>query len=92
MRYAKDQATLYTAIGERIMLARRRAGLSQRDMGAKLGITHAALSDIERAKTRPNLDNLAVIADALGVPLSEIVVLSARRQPDSYGEDDRDGG
>jgi transcriptional regulator with XRE-family HTH domain len=92
MRYAKDQATLYTAIGERIMLARRRAGLSQRDMGAKLGITHAALSDIERAKTRPNLDNLAVIADALGVPLSEIVVLSARRQPDSYGEGDRDGG
>lgn len=67
--------TLYTDIAERILLARRRAGLSQRDLGQKLGVTHAAVSYIEQAKTRPDLDYLAKIASALGVSLREIVVL-----------------
>lgn len=75
MRYDERRPTLYREIGERIMLARRRAGLSQRDLGARLGITHAAVSDIERAKSRPNLDNLADIAEAIGVPLADIVRL-----------------
>lgn len=65
----------YIGIGERIMLARRRAGLSQRAFGERLGISHAAVSDLETGKTKPDLDNLAVVADALGVPLNQIVVL-----------------
>lgn len=67
--------SLYPKIGERILLARRRAGINQRDFGRQLGISHAAVSDLERGKTKPDLDNLAVIAEALGVPLTEIVVL-----------------
>lgn len=61
------------------MLARRRAGLSQRVLGERLGISHVAVGDIERAKSRPDLDNLAVIADALDVPLSQIVVVGRAR-------------
>lgn len=68
------------------MLARRRAILSQRDLGKRLGISHAAVSDIETAKTRPNLDNLAVIADALGVPLSQLVVIPSRRRAAQHEE------
>jgi transcriptional regulator with XRE-family HTH domain len=79
MRYGPDGPTYYADIGERIMLARRRAGMTQRDLGRRLGISHVAVGDIERAKTRPDLDNLGVIADALGVPLSEIVMLERRR-------------
>jgi transcriptional regulator with XRE-family HTH domain len=75
MRYGGDRQTLYTDIGERIMLARRRLGLSQRDFGKRLGVSHASVSYLERGKSKPDLDNLAVIADALGVPLSQIVVL-----------------
>ena len=81
MRYKTEQPTMYDDIGLRIMLGRRRLRLSQRAFGAQLGLSHAAVSDIERAKTRPDLDNLAMIADALGVPLAEIVVLEARRPP-----------
>ena len=81
MRYGSERPTLYTAIGEQIMLARRRAGLTQRELGQKLGISHVAVGDIERAKSRPDLDNLAVIADALGVPMSTIVVLPNDRWP-----------
>ena len=77
--------TLYRGVSEAILLARRRAGLSQADVGARLGVTAAAVSDLERAVTRPDLDGLAEIAAALGVPLNEIVVLDERRrqQPDA---------
>lgn len=61
------------------MLARRRAGISQTAAGARLGITAAAFSDLERGRTRAHVDNLAAIADVLGVPLSAIVTLE--RQP-----------
>lgn len=73
--------TLYTQIGEQILLTRRRAGLSQGDLGKKLGVSHAAVSDIERGKTRPDLDYLAKIAAALDVPLKQIVVLPDDRWP-----------
>ncbi len=85
MRYGNPGASLYPDVGERIMLARRRAKLSQRDLGQRLGISHVAVGDIERAKTKPDLDNLSVIADALGVPLSEIVVLSRRQSAPPAG-------
>lgn len=73
--------TLYTRIGEQILLARRRAGLSQRELGSRLGVSHAAISDIERAETRPDLDYLVKIATALDVPLKQIVVLPEDRWP-----------
>ena len=80
MRYDETLPTLYTAIGNRIYLERCRVRMSQRDLGRKLGISHAAVSDIERAKTRPDLDNLDTIAEALGVPLSALVDVSERRR------------
>jgi len=69
-------STLYTEIGERIRLERLRLRLSQAELGKRLGVTHAAVSDIERAQTRPDLDYLAEIAEALDVPLGDLVVLS----------------
>lgn len=68
-----NRPTLYTDVGERILLARRRAGLSQRAFGERLGVSHAAVSDLERGKSKPNLDNLSVIAERLGVPLSQLI-------------------
>ena len=86
MRYPSDRPSLYPEIGERILLARRRAGLNQREFGQRVGITHAAVSDLERGKSKPNLDNLAVVADALGVPLSQIIVLDAHRRAEQSRE------
>jgi transcriptional regulator with XRE-family HTH domain len=80
MRYGKQGSSLYPEIGERIMVLRRRADLTQRQLGALLGVSHVAVGDIERGSTKPDLDNLAAIADALGVPLSEIVVLERRAE------------
>ena len=77
MRYKTDRLSLYPRIGDNIRMARLRQRMSQRALGGRLRVSHAAISDIERAKTQPDLDTLAVIADALGVPLSQIVALEA---------------
>lgn len=49
--------------------ARHRAGLSQRALGAKLGIAQSHLSKIERAAVDPQLSSLTEIARALGLEL-----------------------
>lgn len=77
MQYDNGRPSLYPQIGLEIMVARKRARLNQRELGKRLGISHAAVSDLERGESRPNLDNLAVIANALGVPLAQLVVLPA---------------
>lgn len=74
MRYAREGPSLYLGVGEQIMLARRRADLTQRQLGERLGVSHVAIGDIERGKTKPNLDHLAAIAEALDVPLKQLLV------------------
>lgn len=74
MRYKREGPSLYIGVGEQIMLARRRADLTQRQLGERLGVSHVAIGDIERGKTKPNLDHLAAIAEALDVPLSQLLV------------------
>src|SRR6266542_2949371 len=92
MRYDEDRPTLYTEIGERIHLARRRAELSQRDLGQRLGISHVAVGALERAKTKSNLDNLAAVAAAIGVELADIVVLERKLRPAQVALGVADGG
>jgi HTH-type transcriptional regulator/antitoxin HipB len=55
-------ATILTA-------ARHRAGLSQRALGAKLGIAQSHLSKIERAAVDPQVSSLMEIARVLGLEL-----------------------
>lgn len=90
-RYKGDELpSLYPAIGMEIKVARTRAGLSQRELGKRLGISHAAVSDLETGKTKPDLDNLAVIAEVLDVPLAQIVTIPDRR-PSTIAEGPTDG-
>lgn len=67
-RYAASDA----AIGQRIKAARTRAGLTQRDLGARLGVSHVAAGDIERGKTHITLDKLDRLARVIGVPVSDL--------------------
>lgn len=75
MKYGRGDpgGPIYQRVGEQILLARRRLGWTQRELGERLGISHVAVGDIERGKSRPDLGNLAVIADVLGVPLCQLL-------------------
>ncbi|MEU0157918.1 helix-turn-helix transcriptional regulator [Streptomyces sp. NPDC006261] len=60
-------------IGQRIREARLHADLSQQDIVTRTGMDRSAYQDIEHGRTSPMLDNLLRIADAIGVPLADLV-------------------
>lgn len=57
-------------IGRRVRAAREELRLSQTVLGERFGRTHAAISDIERGKTKVGLADLARLADLLHKPLA----------------------
>ncbi|MEU4348325.1 helix-turn-helix transcriptional regulator [Streptomyces sp. NPDC023838] len=63
------------AIGERIRTARLQRDLTQEQVAMRTGIDRATYNRIEQGHASPLLDSLILIADAIGVPLHEIVTL-----------------
>lgn len=57
-------------LGQAVRDARKAAGLTQPELGAKLGISAVAVSQVEKGKTAPALAKVAAIAEALGVSVS----------------------
>lgn len=60
-------------IGDRIRAARRHANLSQMALGERIGRDHRTVHFWEYGRSDPSLSDLLLIADALDVPLSELV-------------------
>lgn len=57
---------IYKEIRELVVVARDRAGLTQKELAAKSGLTQSNISNIENGTTRPTIDSLKKIADATG--------------------------
>lgn len=57
---------IYREIRELVVAARDRAGLTQKELAAKSGLTQSNISNIEKGITRPTIDSLKKIADATG--------------------------
>jgi|SRR6516162_9761481 transcriptional regulator with XRE-family HTH domain len=61
-------------IGERVLLLRRRRGLSQHGLAAKAGVDVMTISRLERGdKKRLEIEPLARLAQALGVTTDHIL-------------------
>jgi len=56
-------------VGERVRAARKGAGLTQRQMAERMGVTQPSIAAIEAGRTNPTLGQLAAIAGALGAGL-----------------------
>lgn len=61
------------AIGEQIREARVYANLSQQTVAERVGMSRDNYGIIERGQASPTLDTLLGIADAIGVPLADLV-------------------
>jgi len=61
-------------IAAALLAARHRAQLSQRELGAKVGLAQSHLSKIERAAVDPQLSSLTEIARTLGLELMLVPV------------------
>jgi len=60
-------------IGQNIKRLRTEKGKSQGDLGKVLGVTHAAISDIERGRTNLSVGALIKIANFFGVEVQDIL-------------------
>lgn len=67
------------ALGKRLQLARKRAGLTQQQLCQKAGLSYSTLAKIERGAIRsPSVFTVAAIAQATGTPLEDLLELEAR--------------
>lgn len=61
------------AIGERIRQARKRAGLTQKQLGEISGTSETTVKQYELGKRQPRIEQLQAIATALEVPVWELM-------------------
>ena len=59
--------------GQRIQQARKAAGLSQKDLGLKLGVSGSMIGQYENDLRNPKLETLQKIATALDVPITYLL-------------------
>lgn len=60
-------------IGARIREARLHANLTQLRLGERIGRDHRTIHRWEYGERVPNLDDLLLLADALDIPLADLV-------------------
>ncbi|MET9517054.1 helix-turn-helix transcriptional regulator [Streptomyces sp. NPDC002994] len=61
------------AIGDRIRAARLHANLTQQSVAERIGMDRAAYNRVEQGHSAALIDTLIRIADAIGVPLADLV-------------------
>lgn len=60
-------------MGQLIKAARERAGMTQEELGKKIGVTGVAIMRYEKGQRQPRLAQLQAIAAALGVPVQDLI-------------------
>lgn len=60
-------------IGEKIKELRKRAELSQKELGERLNVSQAMIAQYENGKRIPKIETLEKIADALNIPSFELI-------------------
>lgn len=66
------------ALGKRLQLARKRAGLTQQELCQKAGLSYSTLAKIERGAIRaPSIFTVSSIAAATGTPMEDLVDLQS---------------
>lgn len=72
--------TVEEQFGKRVRELRLAKGLSQEELAFKSSVHRTYLGSIERGERNPSLKNIAAIAEALGVTLSELFLFRNRKQ------------
>jgi transcriptional regulator with XRE-family HTH domain len=68
-------------MGARVRSLRRERGLTLKALGARAGLSHPFLSQLERGLARPSLGSIERIAAALGVPVADLWTENAPPAP-----------
>jgi transcriptional regulator with XRE-family HTH domain len=76
-----DDDRIDPTIGERHMLARRRCGLSQRELARRVPMSITSLNQFERGKQSLPVERLARLCRLLGVSADYVLGLRPEPQP-----------
>jgi putative transcriptional regulator len=68
-----DQDALYQEVGKRILMLRQQRGWTQQRVGNAIGMTRAAIANIEGGKQRMLLNTVYDFALLFDVPLSKVL-------------------
>lgn len=60
-------------VGENILYWRKLKGIKQDDLAKKIGISATALSNIENGSSKPDIERLEDIADALEIEINQLL-------------------
>ncbi len=83
MKKAAKTLTARAVFARNLRRARRNKDITQEVMAFDAGLTRAYVSSVERGVRNISVDNMGLLADAVGVPLKDLV------DPDQYkGPDD----
>lgn len=74
-------------VGAEIKKARKNSGLTQKELGEKLGVSQQQVAQYESNARTPKLDTLARIAKALGVTAYDLVGADYWKNKENYVED-----
>ena len=69
----KAKEVLPVTDGERIKAARKKAGMTQKELADKLGIPYQGISQYERGIRNPKIATMKKIAIALNIPPSQLI-------------------
>lgn len=64
-----DDYDIFKEIRDMIVALRHESHMTQKELAAKCGITQANISNLEKGTSKPTIDSLKKIADALGMRL-----------------------
>jgi transcriptional regulator with XRE-family HTH domain len=68
-----EEKSMNIEIANRLVELRKKSGLSQEELAAKLGLSRQAVSKWERAEASPDTDNLICLAKLYGVSLDTLL-------------------
>src|SRR6185295_7741498 len=75
------------ALGRKLQLARKRAGLTQQDLCNKASLAYSTLAKIERGAIKsPSVFTVAAIATATNTPLEQLLDIPGGLKPPTNAE------
>jgi len=67
-----NEAEVISMYAERIRALRQQAGLSQQELGSRLGVSAVAVGKWERGQTQPDIRSLTIMADLFGTTIDDL--------------------
>jgi transcriptional regulator with XRE-family HTH domain len=67
-----------TFFGDRLKILRLQKGLTQTELGKRVGLSRRMIVHYEKYATRPPADKVLALANALGLPMNELIKTKSR--------------